>query len=59
MDQPPFIGISITCDYHCNVYNNINNFSYSFFVWCGADGKFNIDLFHLYYLCYILLNYLD
>jgi hypothetical protein len=25
----------------------------------GIDGKSNIDLLHLYYLCYVLLNYFD
>jgi hypothetical protein len=39
MGQSPFTGISITRDYHCNVHSDTNDFSYSFFIWLGADGK--------------------
>jgi hypothetical protein len=34
MDQSLFTGISITHDYYCNIHNDSNDFSYSFFVWC-------------------------
>jgi hypothetical protein len=44
MDQSPFIRISITRDYHCNVQSDTNEFSYSFFVWLGINGKFNMDI---------------
>jgi hypothetical protein len=37
MGHSPFTGISITQDYYCNVYTNSNDFSYSFFVWLGAN----------------------
>jgi hypothetical protein len=59
MGQSPFTGISITRDYYCNVYSDTNDFSYSFFVWLGVDGKSNVDFFHFYYLCYVLFNYFD
>jgi hypothetical protein len=39
MGNSPFIGISITKDYHCSVHNDSNDFSYNFFIWLG-DGKF-------------------
>jgi hypothetical protein len=59
MSQSPITGISITRDYQCNVHSDTNDLSYSFFVWLSADSKSNIDLFHLYYLYYVLLNYFD
>jgi hypothetical protein len=50
MGQSPFTGISITRDYHCNVHSDTNDFSYSFFVWLGADGKSFLLSSHFYYL---------
>jgi hypothetical protein len=44
MGKSPFIGISISRDYHCNVHSDTNDFSYNFFVWFGIDGKSNIDI---------------
>jgi hypothetical protein len=38
MEHSPFTGISITQDNHCNVHTDSNDFSYSFFVWLGANG---------------------
>jgi hypothetical protein len=57
MGQSPFTGISITRDYHCNVHSDINDFSYSFFVWLGADGKSTVDFCYFYYLCFLLFTY--
>lgn len=37
MGGSPFTRVSVTGDYHCAVYNDSNNFSYSFFIWLG-DG---------------------
>ena len=55
MDQSPFTRISITRNYHCNVQSNTNDFSYSFFVWLGVNGKFNIDLqFSFFFLNFFL-----
>ena len=39
MDNSPFIGISITKDYNCNVHNDTNDFSYCFLIWLGNNGE--------------------
>jgi hypothetical protein len=65
MGQSSFTGISITRDYHCNIHSDINDFSYSFFVGLGADGKSTVIsvisiifviFCHFYYLCYFALT---
>ena len=39
MGNCPFMGISITKDYNCNVYNDTNDFSYCLFIWLGNNGE--------------------
>jgi hypothetical protein len=55
--QSPFIGISITHDYYCNIHSDTNDFSYNFFVWLSTDGKSNIDIQFILFILFMLCSF--
>lgn len=39
LGNSPFTSLSLTKNYNCAVHTDVNDISYSFFIWLGQDGK--------------------